>query len=126
MRNTTRQQRVYYFCLVVFSLYGIIVAIDPSPDNHFYIRGLLDISNLWLGVGTLGCVALALWRKPKLWNLHNYFVFPMFISLQRCIMIILDPARAKVALPIYLMAWGFLALTEWEEWKNSANTTATN
>lgn len=125
MRPTTRQQRAYYFYLAIIGLFGLIVMVDPSSDNRFYVRGLVDISNLWLGVLTVLCVILALVNKPKFWNLHYYFAIPLLISFQRTVMIIHDPARAKVALPVYLMGWVALALNEWEEWRaNRADTTA--
>ncbi len=125
MQTTTRQQRIYYLYLCIVTLFGLIIIVDPSPDNHFYVRGIADISNVWMGIGTLLCVIVALWQKPKFWNLHYYFAIPMLISFQRTIMIIHDPARAKVALPVYLMAWLPLALAEWEEWRvHRANTDA--
>lgn len=127
MRPTTRTQRAYYFYLIVMSIFGLVIIADPSPDNHFYIRGIVDISNVWMGIGTIIGVLFAMWHKPKLWNLHYYFIIPLLISVQRSAMICLDPARAKVGIPVYLLAWGQIALIEYEEWKlNRANTNASN
>lgn len=91
-------------CYLVIQMgFGVVLIFDPSPDNRFMLAGL-NFSNVGLGAIAL-LVTVWTWRKhPPFWTLPTYLAPIFLLSIQRVLFIISEPTRAKVAIPVYLMA----------------------
>lgn len=110
-------------CYLVIQMgFGVVLIFDPSPDNRFMLAGL-NFSNVGLGAIAL-LVTVWTWRKhPPFWTLPTYLAPIFLLSIQRVLFIISEPTRAKVAIPVYLMALIPLIIVAWWAYTYGANDT---